>query len=235
MNRANTAAALTASLLTVCTSVLTAAEPRDLDSIAVTADLVSYASQSFDMGVVRNHWSKGQRVELNGWADFESGRIQPAGGAYLFFEDRSWDGSNHESGDYTAWGIGLQGGASCHLTAPEGALRLTLAPYLRGGLGGQSLTVNNVAIDDDSNPATPSNRYSLSSGSGRVEVAAGADLRLRVAHRIEVVFGGGVDSWSAANVYISSGSSGGSVGVVGNSYTFSGQDAFVRFGAGMTF
>jgi hypothetical protein len=59
-------------------------------------------------------------------------------------------------------------------------------------------------------------------------------LRLTIAKKIEVVFGGGVDYWSAADVALYAGTGGGGV-AVGSNGTFTGTDAWVRLGAGLHF
>ncbi len=224
-------------LLAAALSPASALEGVDgVDGLAVTFDVLSYADQQFDMGLVEAQWSEGQRYELNFMATVgDREPVQPCGGVYVFYEQRGYEGTNDESADYDCWGVGLQGGATINLLPAGRKLGLGLVPYARGGLGYQDLTANNVPVDDDGLSVTPDKLYSLSADSGRVEVAAGVDLRLTIARRVTVVFGGGVAYWAAANVYISGGSNGGSVGVVGNSYAFSGTDAFVRMGAGISF
>ncbi len=201
-----------------------------LTGLSVTLDAIGYASQEFDVGYRSEDWSSGIRYELNVITRMESGRVQPSGGFYLFYEDRDWKGQmfqgTQERAQYECWGFGLQGGATLHLIEPGKALGLALVPYARGGLGFQDLEAQDVVIDGD--------RYDLSADSGRLELAAGVDLRLTVARRLEVVFGGGVDYWSGADVAVYAGTGGGGV-AVGSNNTFTGTDAWVRFGLGLSF
>ena len=207
-----------------------AMEGADIEGLGVTFDVISYASQEFSIGYMSDNWSSGTRYELNGWAQLDSGRVQPGGGVYLFYENRDWKGRSlggvQETGDLECFGFGLQGGATINLLPPEKKLGLALVPYARGGLGFQDFTAKDVIIDNA--------RYNLSDSSGRMEVAAGIDLRLTIASKIEVVFGGGVDYWSAASVYLSAGT-GGAGAAVGSNGTFTGTDAWLRLGAGLHF
>lgn len=197
--------------------------------LSVSLDVIGYASQEFDVGYRSEDWSSGMRYELNVFSRMESGRVQPGGGFYLFYEERDWEGQRYlgttERAELDCWGFGLQGGATINLIEPGKAVGLALVPYGRGGLGFQDFSAQDVVIGGD--------RYDLSSDSGRIEIAAGADLRLTI-RRIEVVFGGGVDYWSAADVALYAGTGGGGV-AVGSNGTFTGTDAWVRFGAGLSF
>jgi hypothetical protein len=205
-----------------------------LKDISITFDVISYASQEFSAGYFSDKWSSGNRYELNAFTQLDGDRVRPGGGLYFFYEEREWEGKSftgvggttQESADMETWGFGLQGGATFHLLPPEKKLWLALVPYLRGGLGFVDFSANDVVINGA--------RYDMSSGSGRIEIAAGADLRLTLAQKIEIVFGGGVDYWSAADVALYAGTGGGGV-AVGSNGTFTGTDAWVRFGAGVHF
>ncbi len=214
-------------LLPLLTAALAPAMAMEgVKDISVTFDVIGYASQEFSVGYFEDDWSSGNRYEINAMAQLEGDRVRPSGGVYFFYEDRDWAGDSQESAEYECWGFGLQGGATLHLIPPEKNLWLALVPYGRGGLGFQDFSARNVEIDGD--------RYNLSSSSGRIELAAGIDLRLTVAKRVEVVFGGGVDYWSGADVYLTAGTNNGGA-YVGSNGTFTGTDAFVRFGAGVHF
>ena len=203
-----------------------------LEGLSISLDVIGYASQEFDVGYREEDWSSGNRYELNVFAQLESGRVSPGGGFYVFYEEREWDGrsftgvggTTQEHAELDCWGFGLQGGATINLVEPGKALNLALVPYLRGGLGFQDFTAKDVVIDGF--------RYDLSADSGRIELAAGVDLRLVVAKRLEVVFGGGVDYWSGADVALYAGTGGGGI-AVGSNGTFTGTDAWVRLGFGL--
>ncbi|HEX3132299.1 MAG TPA: hypothetical protein VHX44_01815 [Planctomycetota bacterium] len=205
-----------------------------LKGISLTFDVISYASQEFSVGYMSDHWSSGQRYELNAVTQLDGDRVRPSGGMYFFFEDRDWKGkfftgvggTTQERANMETWGFGLQGGATIHLIEPEKKLWLALVPLFRAGLGFVDFEAKDVVIDNA--------RYDLQSGSGRIELAAGLDLRLTLAQRFEVVFGGGVDYWSAADVAIYAGTGGGGI-AVGSNGTFTGTDAYVRFGVGLHF
>jgi hypothetical protein len=205
-----------------------------LKDVSITFDVISYASQEFSAGYFSDKWSSGNRYELNAFTQLDGDRVRPGGGLYFFYEERDWKGetftgpggTTQESANMETWGFGLQGGATIHLLPPEKKLWLALVPYLRGGLGFVDFSAKDVVINGS--------RYDLSSGSGRIEIAAGADLRLTLAQKIEIVFGGGVDYWSAADVALYAGTGGGGV-AVGSNGTFTGTDAWVRFGAGVHF
>lgn len=203
---------------------------ENVEGLSVTLDVISYASQEFSVGYFSDKWSSGNRYELNAIAQMDPGRVQPSGGGYLFYEKRDWKGDSlnglQATGDYECWGFGLQGGATIHLIPQEKKLWLALVPYARGGIGFQDYSAKNVVINGST--------YNLSSGSGRVEVAVGVDLRLTITRKIEVVFGGGVDYWSGADIMLYAGSSGAGA-AVGSNGTFTGTDAWVRMGAGMHF
>lgn len=207
-----------------------------LKDISLTFDVISYASQEFSVGFFDDKWSSGNRYELNAVTQLEGDRVRPSGGFYLFYEEREWDGDSlsgtQEHADFECWGFGLQGGATIHLIPPEKKLWLALVPHARAGLGFVDFSAQDVIIDDPN--TVPVERYDMQGGSGRIEIAAGVDLRLTVAQRIEVVFGGGVDYWSAADVALYAGSGGGGI-AVGSNGTFTGTDAYVRFGAGLHF
>lgn len=215
--------------LTACVARASAME--GVDGLSVTFDVISYASQEFSVGYFSDDWSTGNRYELNFMAQMEQqGRVQPSGGMYLFYEERDWKGDTfagtQERAELECWGIGMQGGATIHLIPPEKKLWLALVPYARAGLGFQDYSAQDVIIDGA--------RYDLASDSGRIEVAVGVDLRLTIAKKIEVVFGGGVDYWSAADVALYAGTGGGGI-AVGSNGTFTGTDAWVRTGVGMHF
>ena len=215
--------------LTACVAQASAME--SVDGLSVTFDVISYASQEFSVGYFSDDWSTGNRYELNFMAQMEQqGRVQPSGGMYLFYEERDWKGDTfagtQERAELECWGIGMQGGATIHLIPPEKKLWLALVPYARAGLGFQDYSAQDVIIDGA--------RYDLASDSGRIEVAVGVDLRLTIAKKIEVVFGGGVDYWSAADVALYAGTGGGGI-AVGSNGTFTGTDAWVRTGVGMHF
>jgi hypothetical protein len=201
-----------------------------LKGISLTFDVISYASQEFSVGYFDADWSSGNRYELNAMTQLEGDRVRPSGGMYFFYEEREWDGEvllgTREHADMETWGFGMQGGATIHLIPPEKKLGLALVPHVRAGLGFVDFSAQNVIINGA--------RYDAQSDSARIEVAAGADLRLTIANRIEVVFGGGVDYWSAADVafYLGSGGGGAAIGSNGN---FTGTDAYVRFGVGLQF
>jgi hypothetical protein len=216
--------------LTLClfTTVASAQDPDPLRDISITVDALEYTSQRFDMGVINSHWSSGNRYELVILSQPTMSRVEPSGGGYAFWEEREWRGQSRSSADYSCWGFGLQGGATLQLLPPERKLMLALVPQLRGGLGFQDLRVTNVPITAAGSTQT----YDLSSNAGRVEVAAGLDLRMTVANRVEFVFGCGADYWSSASVYVTAGTAGAAAGVVGSSYAFHGSDCFLRFGIG---
>ena len=218
-------------LLAASITSATAVEGIDgLKGVSVTFDVISYASQEFSVGFFDDDWSSGMRYELNAVTQLDGDRVRPSGGMYFFYEDRDWDGDvflgTQERANMETWGFGLQGGATIHLIEPEKKLWLALVPMFRAGLGFVDFSAQDVVIDNA--------RYDLQSDSGRIEIAAGLDLRLTIAKRIEVVFGGGVDYWSAADVAVYAGSNGGGV-AVGSNGTFTGTDAYVRFGAGLHF
>ncbi len=222
-------------LLAASITSATAVEGIDgLKGISVTFDVISYASQEFSVGYFSDDWSSGERYELNAFTQLDGDRVRPGGGMYFFYEDRNWKGrtftgvggTTQESADMETWGFGLQGGATIHLIPPEKKLWLALVPHLRGGLGFVDFSAEDVVIDGS--------RYDLQSDSGRIEIAAAIDLRLTIAQKIEVVFGGGVDYWSAADVALYAGTGGGGV-AVGSNGTFTGTDAYVRLGAGIHF
>jgi hypothetical protein len=220
----------TTALLLSLAAALPAADPtRDVNGLSVTFDALEYTSEHFDMGLASGSWNTSQRYEADFLAQLSDQRVGPVGGGYVFYEERDWRGEARASADYSCWGFGLQGGAAIQLLKPEQKTRLSLVPMLRGGIGFQDLTVNNLPVAGVGGVQT----YSLTAGSGRVEVAAGLDLRLVVARRLEIVFGGGADYWSAADVYVTAGTGGAGVGVVGNSYAFHGTDSFLRFGLGV--
>ena len=218
-------------------SITSAAAMEGIDGlkgISLTFDAISYASQEFSVGYMSDDWSSGMRYELNAVTQLEGGRVRPSGGMYFFYEDRDWEGESftgiggttQERASMETWGFGMQGGATIHLIEPEKGLWLALVPLFRAGLGFVDFDAQDVVIDNA--------RYDLQSDSGRIEIAAGIDLRLTIAKRIEVVFGGGVDYWSAADVAVYAGTGGGGV-AVGSNGTFTGTDAYVRFGAGVHF
>ena len=226
-------------LIPLLTAAITSASAMQgidgLDDISVTFDVISYASQEFSVGYFDDDWSSGNRYELNGFTQQSDGeRVSPGGGVYVFYEEHDWKGdtftgsggTTQESANMETWGIGLQGGATIFLTPPEKKLSLALVPYLRGGLGFVDFSAQDVVIDGA--------RYDLSSGSNRVEVAAGVNLKLTVAQRFEVLFGGGVDYWSAADVALYAGTGGGGA-AIGSNGTFTGTDAWLRLGAGLHF
>lgn len=221
-------------LVPILSSAISSASALDsidgLSGVSLTFDVISYASQEFSVGYFDDDWSSGMRYELNAVTQMDGDRVKPSGGFYLFYEEHDWEGDvflgTQERANFECWGFGLQGGATIHLIAPEKKLWLALVPYARGGLGFVDFSAQNVIINNV--------RYDLQSDSGRIEVAAGLDLRLTIARRIEVVFGGGVDYWSAADVAVYAGSGGGGV-AVGSNGTFTGTDAWVRFGAGLHF
>lgn len=221
-------------LVPILSSAISSASALDsidgLSGVSLTFDVISYASQEFSVGYFDDDWSSGMRYELNAVTQMDGDRVKPSGGMYFFYEEHDWEGDvflgTQERANFECWGFGLQGGATIHLIAPEKKLWLALVPYARGGLGFVDFSAQNVIINNV--------RYDLQSDSGRIEVAAGLDLRLTIARRIEVVFGGGVDYWSAADVAVYAGSGGGGV-AVGSNGTFTGTDAWVRFGAGLHF
>lgn len=201
-----------------------------LKDVSVTFDAIGYGSQEFSVGYFDDDWSSGNRYELNIVTQLEGDRARPSGGMYIFYEERDWQGDvllgTQERANLECWGFGMQGGAAIHLLPQDGRLWLALVPYLRAGLGFQDFSGKDVIIDGA--------RYDMQADSGRLEFAAGADLRLTVARRIEVVFGGGVDYWAGADVALYAGSGGGGV-AVGSNGTFSGTDAWARFGVGVHF
>jgi hypothetical protein len=214
-----------------------AAALEGAEGLDVTFDVISYASQEFSVGYFADKWSSGNRYEINAMAQMEPGKVQPSGGMYFFYEQRDWEGDTRngiqESADYECWGFGLQGGATIQLLPPERRLMFALVPYARGGIGFQDLSLKDVIIDDgDLNPND--DQYSGSGSSARIEVAAGIDLRLTIAKKIVVVFGGGVDYWSGADVAFYAGTGGGGA-AVGSNGTFTGTDAWLRLGAGLHF
>jgi len=222
----------------------TAGQAMALDSSTisgggVTLDYIGYGSEKFNAGYFRSSWSDSQRYEINCMMTMQDWRNQqaqvvPCGGVYGYFEDRDWRASSSPAtGSYYSWGLGLQGGANVYLVPQSNRTTLSLVPYLRGGIGYQNASFSNVPYYG--NPGSGSVPVNLSSDSARVEFQAGVDLRLAIVHSCEVVFGVGVDYYSAAAIYISGGSNGGSVGAVGNSYAFNGTDAWLRFGAGVHF
>lgn len=221
-------------LIPVLAAAITPASALDgidgLQGLSLTLDVVSYASQEFSVGYFSDDWSSGQRYELNAVTQMDGDRVRPGGGLYVFYEKRDWHGDvllgTQEHAEMETWGFGLQGGATIHLIAPEKKLWLALVPHFRAGLGFIDLSAQDVIIDGD--------RYDLQADSGRIEIAAAIDLRLTIAKRIEVVFGGGVDYWSAADVAVYAGTGGGGV-AVGSNGTFTGTDAYVRLGAGLHF
>lgn len=222
-------------LLTASITSASAVEGIDgLRGISLTVDVIGYASQEFSVGYSDEDWTSGVRYELNAMTQLDGDRVRPSGGMYFFYEDRDWEGQSftgiggttQERANMETWGFGMQGGATIHLIAPEKRLWFALVPHLRAGLGFVDFSAQDMVIDGF--------RYDLQSDSARIEVGAGADLRLTIAKRIEVVFGGGVDYWSAAEVafYVGTGGGGAAVGSNGN---FTGTDAYVRFGAGLHF
>ena len=217
----------------VAASITSAAAVEGIDglkSISITVDVISYASQEFSVGYFSDDWSAGQRYELNAFTQMDGDRVRPGGGLYVFYEEREWDGDvllgTQERANMETWGFGLQGGATIHLIEPEKKLWLALVPHFRAGLGFLDFEAQDVIIDGG--------RYDVQCDSGRIELAAAIDLRLTIAKRIEVVFGGGVDYWSAADVAVYGGTGGGGV-AVGSSGSFTGTDAYVRLGAGLHF
>jgi hypothetical protein len=205
-----------------------------IKNISLTLDVISYASQEFSVGYFSDKWSSGNRYELNAFSQMDGARVRPGGGLYVFYEQRDWKGESftgvggttQERADMETWGFGLQSGATIHLIEPEKNLSFALVPHARAGLGFVDFSAKDVVINGA--------RYDLQSNSGRIEVAAGVDLRLTMAKRIEVVFGGGVDYWSAADVAVYAGTGGGGV-AVGSNGSFTGTDAFVRLGVGIQF
>jgi hypothetical protein len=196
--------ATTSLIAAICLAAAVPAAAADPAGLAITADALNYTSEHFDMGLVSGRWNTSHRYEADFLADFSPQRAGPSGGGYVFFEDRDWRGPANASADYSCWGFGLQGGASVQLLKPESRTRLALVPTLRGGIGFQDLTVHNVPITSGAGLQT----VDMTAGSGRVEVAAGLDLRLAIARKLEVVFGFGADYWSAADVYVSAGTGG---------------------------
>lgn len=200
--------------------------------VRMTVDALNYASHRFDMGVVTDDWSASHRFELNVLAEPPGfRRAEPTGGGYFFYEERDWQGVARASADYWCWGFGMQGGALIRLTPPDRGAQFALVPHVRAGIGWQDLSVRGLPITGGGTTTT----YDLSAGAGRVEVAAGIDLRVTIGRRLEIVFGGGADYWSGASVYVGAGTGGLSagVGVSGNRYNFTGSNTFARFGVGV--
>src|SRR4051812_34570643 len=81
----------------------------------ITFDVLNYAEQRFDMGVVDDDWSAGHRYELDVMTQLAPGRAAPSAGGYVFYEEHDWQGAQHASADYTCWGFGLQAGAALQL------------------------------------------------------------------------------------------------------------------------
>jgi hypothetical protein len=231
--------ALLVPILAIAAGQAIALDSNSISGGGVTLDYIGYGSQKFNAGYFRSSWSDSQRYEINCMMTMQQyyrtpQRVVPCGGVYGYFEDRDWrSSSSSATGSYYSWGLGLQGGANVYLLPPSGRTDLSLVPYLRGGIGYQNASFSSVPYYGY--PGSGSVPVNMSSDSARVEFQAGIDARLVVAQSLEVVFGVGVDYYSAANIYISGGTNGGSVGAVGNSYAFNGTDAWLRFGAGVHF
>lgn len=179
---------------------LAAADIYSIDdpSMSVGINVQALLAGEFTIDDFDEDWDEGIRVE----GDFRynmalRGRAEPFAGAYVFYEDKEWDGNRGTSGfSYETLGLGVQGGATFFPFADFDAdsVNVGLMPYARFGLGFQDAdfagAINaggDVLAADDIDQV-------------RWEVTVGADARLVVGRGFEAGAGLGWSYWNSGNV-----------------------------------
>lgn len=213
-----------------CAQVAALDEPGfDQRDSSVGLWLEAQLNSSFSMADVRQEWIKSQRLELGFRATMpaESAGI-PFLHCGLFYEDRTWE-EEDQSIDLEAFGLSVSGGIELRVIGRSGGpLALGVVPWARFGLASQHAIVDNV-LDDDLEEV-----LNGSFNVGRVDMAAGLDLRLTLMRRLIVELGVGAEYWKSANVTVVSTNLGSAV-AVSNSIDFYGHGTFARLGAAISF
>lgn len=195
--------------------------------------LEAQLSSSFSLADVRKEWDESQRMELGFRA------TMPAEGAGipfihcgLFYEDRTWEAEDQRV-DLEAFGLAVYGGMELRVLGRQGGrgggrLALGVVPWARFGIASQHAIVDNV-IDADLEDV-----LNGSFNVGRIDGAAGVDVRVTLMRRLVVELGVGAEFWRSANVTVVATNIGSAIAVA-NSINFYGHGTFARLGAAISF
>ena len=206
---------------------LAAVDDVPTQAIGVWAE--AQLDSTFTLADIRQEWDQSERIEIGFRAGMPPERVGiPFIHAGLFYEDRDWE-EGRQSIDYEAFGLAVGGGIEFRLLDRDGGrLALGVVPWGRIGLATQHVIVDDV-LDADLEDVLHGS-FSV----GRLDGAAGIDLRLTLARRLVVELGAGAEYWKSANVVLVATNVGSAVGV-SDSIDFDGHGTFARLGAAITF
>ena len=191
-------------------------------------------SAEFTVGTVNDSWSDSERWDLYFRTAIFEMRHEPFFEASIFFEDRAWSAVDSTSVtgsiDYETFGMAFTGGTTIHLlpNARSRRIHIGLTPWVRCGMGGMDIILRDV-------PYSSGTYLTGNVGTGRLDFGAGIDANLTLLNRIIVTLGVGVDYWTAANITVIAGPSGGAVGISNATVDVNGHDVFSRVGFGIEF
>ncbi len=177
----------------------------------------------FSLGSLNRGWDSSERYELLfAFDDFWQARNSWYGGAYIFWEERSWERGN-QFVEAKAFGAGYEAGGRFWLTAPRNnsALNFGLAPYGRMGLAFQDVDFENV----DAGSGTVYGGVDVE----RLEFMLGIDVIGRVGNRLQMSAGVNAHFWLSDQVGTTR--SGAQVATE----SFNGDSIYYRFSLGMRF
>jgi len=204
---------------------------RRKTTFSATFNFSGYPWSEFDLGDLHDEeWDDAWKYELTFCGHYGlSGRVEPYGGAYFYFDDREWS-EGTSSVDNKVFGFGVELGALLYALekADTRAINIPVVPFLRIGMGFNDGNYKNVPNGEDL-------FISGDIDSLRFEIAGGVDVRMIIGRRVMVGIGAGVCYWNSFNV---DGVTRNGVGVIvisNDDVDFEGLDAFARLTVGILF
>lgn len=195
---------------------------------SVGFSMANSTASKFSVGPIEKHWTEARRSEVyfrNYYA--KSGGVQPFFEGALFNDSQRYHDFDGRM-DVDTFGLSVAFGA---VVLPfdqsgQGPVGVGIMPYVRFAGGSSEVYMRDLQYEGST--------LSTSGSVGRFDFGGGADARMTLGRHVEAAVGGGINFWTAANIYAQSTGSGGSVGI-SRSVDFDGYDVFLRASVGFMF
>jgi hypothetical protein len=195
---------------------------------SVGFSMASSTSSDVNFGPISKRWTEATRSEVYFRSYYpSSGGMQPFFEGALFNDSQNYHDSDGKI-DVDTFGLSVAFGATVlpFGQSTRNPMTFGLMPYVRFAGGSSDVYIRDLQFEGET--------YKASGSVGRLDFGGGADVRVTLGRHIEAAVGGGINLWTAANIYAYSTPNGGGV-AISQSVDFSGYDAFLRASVGFSF